>query len=88
MSSVKQLAAWNSSSSAKLNPEAFLPVALGQPHPFAVLQTLDGTDNGNFLRELYGATFFPYEARYNLAGPACRKPRMKPIRGIQKAFSL
>ena len=33
------------------------------------------TDNGNFLRQLCGATFLTDEARCNFARPTCRKPR-------------
>ena len=46
------------------------------------------TDNGNFLRELYGATFFPYEARCNLAGPACRKPRQEGRDSADKIYTI
>ena len=33
------------------------------------------TDNGHFLRQLYGATFFTNEARCNFARPTRREPR-------------
>ena len=79
MSSVKQWAVWNSSSSAKFNSWAFLSVNLTacstwSTASFCSLRTPMRTDNGNFLRQLYGATFFTYEARCNLASPTCRKP--------------
>ena len=47
-----------------------------------------GTNNGNFLRELYGTTFFPYEARCNLAGPACRKPRQEGRDFADKIYTI
>ena len=63
MSSVKQLAAWNSSSKARLSPGAFLSVNLTacstwSPRPSAALQNTLGTSKGNLLRGLYGASFF------------------------------
>ena len=73
MSSVKQLAAWNSSSSAKFSPGAFLSVNfdclqhLVNCIPLQFFELSMRTNNGNFLRELYGK----YEAR--LAGPLARK---------------
>ena len=74
MSSVKQLAIWNSSSSAKFNPGTFFSV---NSIPWQSFELPMRTDNGNFLRQLYGATFFTYEARCNLASPTCRKPRQE-----------
>ena len=42
----------------------------------------------NFLRDLYGATFFPYEARCNLASPASRKPRQESRNSARPEFSI
>ena len=42
----------------------------------------------NFLRDLYGATFFPYEARCNLASPASRKPRQEGRDSADKVYTI
>ena len=81
MSSVKQLAAWNSSSKARLSPGAFLSVNLTACSTWSTASLCSpfknsmGTSKGNLLRDLYGTSFFPYKARCNLASPASRKPR-------------
>ena len=79
MSSVKQLAVWNSSSSASSTQGIFVGELDCLQHLVnsILLQSFElpmRTDNDNFLRQLYGATFFTYEARCNLASPTCRKP--------------
>ena len=38
-------------------------------------EPLKWTDNGHFLRQLYGATFLTNEARCNFARPTRREPR-------------
>ena len=93
MSSVKQLAAWNSSSSARFSPGASLSVNLTacstwSTASLAVLRTLDEDKQWQLLAGVVWSHLLPYEGRCNLAGPACRKPSQEGRDSADKIYTI
>ena len=93
MNSVKQLAAWNSSSSAKLSPGAFLSVNLTACSTWSTASLCSPSNSrlGQTMATSCGSCMespSSYEARCNLASPACRKPRQEAETPLTRSTPL
>ena len=51
-------------------------------------EPLKWTDNGHFLRQLYGDTFLTNEARCNFARPTRREPRKEGRDSADKIYAI